>query len=58
MNWFKLFNHVLQSDDPAQGAAVLQDEYQGQSVRPTAIPDEELNFKIKMLNQKQRDVLE
>ena len=35
-----------------QDAVVLQNEYQKQSVGQIAIPDEELNFKIKMLNQK------
>ena len=52
------FQNVLQSDDPAQDAMVLQNEYRGQSVGPIMIPDEELNFKIRMLNQKQRDVFD
>ena len=50
------FQNVLQSDDPAQDAVVLQDEYQEQSVGSIVIPDEELNFKVRMLNQKERDV--
>ena len=37
---------------------VLQDEYQEQSLGPTVIPDEELNLKIRILNQKQRDVFD
>ena len=48
----------MQSDDAAQDAVVLQDEYQEQSLGPTVIPDEELNLKIRMLNQKQRDVFD
>ena len=52
------FQNMFQRDDPAQDAMVLQDEYQGQSVGPIVIPDEELNFKIKMLNQKQRDLFD
>ena len=52
------FQNVLQSDDAAQDAVVLQDEYQEQSLGPTVIPDEELNLKIRMLNQKQRDVFD
>ena len=52
------FQNVSQSNDPAQNAVVLQEDYQGQSVRPIVIPDEELNFKIRMLNQKQRDVFD
>ena len=49
------FPNVLQSDDPAQDAVLLQDEYQGQSAGLIVIPDE-LNFKIRMVKQKQRDV--
>ena len=49
---------MLQSDDPAQNAVVLQDEYHGQSVGPIVIPEEELNLKIRMLNQKQRDLFD
>ena len=52
------FQNVLQSDDPAQDAMVLQNEYRRQSVGPIMIPDEELNFKIRMLNQKQRDIFD
>ena len=52
------FQNVSQSNDPAQNAVVLQEDYQGQSVRPIVIPDEELNFKIRMLNQEQRDVFD
>ena len=48
----------MQSDDPAQDAVVLQDEYQEQSVGPIVIPDEQLNFKIRMLNQEQRDAFD
>ena len=48
----------MQSDDPAQDAVVLQDECQGQCVGPIVIPDEEMNFKIRMLNKKQRDVFD
>ena len=48
----------MQSDNPAQVAVVLQDEYQGQSVGPTVIPDEELNFKIRMLNHMQIDAFD
>ena len=50
------FQNVLQSDDPAQDAVLLQDEHQGQSVALIVIPDEELNFKIRMVKEKQRDV--
>ena len=46
----------MQSDDPAQDAVLLQDEHQGQSVALIVIPDEELNFKIRMVKQKQRDL--
>ena len=48
----------MQNDDPAQDAVALQDEYQGQSVGPIVIPDEQLNFKIRMLNQEQRDAFD
>ena len=37
---------------------VLQDEYRGQSVGPIVITAEELNSKIRMLNQKLRDVFD
>ena len=37
---------------------VLQDEYQEQNLGPTVIPDEELNLKIRILNQKQSDVFD
>ena len=48
----------MQNDDPVQDAVALQDEYQGQSVGPIVIPDEQLNFKIRMLNQEQRDAFD
>ena len=49
----KTFQNMLQSDDPAEDAVVLQDEYQGQSVGLIVIPDDK---PIRMINQKQRDV--
>ena len=50
------FQNVFQSNDP--DTMVLQDEYQGKSVGPIVTPDKELNFKTRMLNQKQRNVFD